>query len=279
MIFVWVLLLLSSCNPVATPEKVPESPRVAYALNYPLYSFALRIAGEEMDIQPLFGNPSRKEIASLQQADYILLSGTGESKWINWVTLPEEKLVDCSSSFRDRYIRMGEAKKHQHGPQGNHSHDEVASLTWLDPTLAVEQARAIQKVLSPTSDAAFQALKEQLMLIDSQLESRFSSLNGAPILFSHPVYQYLERRYNLNGKSMHWEPNEMPSEGEWRALAQLNREFNAFIMIWEAPPLPETETRLQAMGIRSLVFETMEIPPREGNFLTIMRANIERLTF
>jgi len=33
---------------------------------------------------------------------------------------------------------------HTHGPEGEHAHENLASTTWLDPILAVEQARAIQ---------------------------------------------------------------------------------------------------------------------------------------
>ena len=45
-----------------------------------------------------------------------------------------------SAGFADRYIE-GETYTHSHGPGGDHEHGELAFTTWLDPTLAVEQAR------------------------------------------------------------------------------------------------------------------------------------------
>ncbi len=60
-----------------------------------------------------------------------------------------------------------------------------------------------------------------------------------PVVFSHPVYQYLKARYSINGQSVHWEPDAMPEERLWREFADLIRRHPAKWMIWEGKPLPE----------------------------------------
>ena len=63
--------------------------------------------------------------------------------------------------------------------------------------------------------------------VDAQLEASFGAAPGAPLLFSHPVYQYLALRYGLNARSLHWEPDAVPSDAEWRRLAVLLAEHPA----------------------------------------------------
>ena len=41
------------------------------------------------------------------------------------------------------------------------------------------------------------------------------------VLFSHPVYQYFEAGYGINGRSVHWEPGEMPDDAKWGELTAL----------------------------------------------------------
>jgi len=48
-------------------------------------------------------------------------------------------------------------------------------------------------------------------------------------------------------------------------------------MIWEGEPHPESVAQLQLMGIKSAVFDPVGNVPEHGDFLSIMRQNIENL--
>ncbi|MEE8558488.1 MAG: hypothetical protein V3T14_11455, partial [Myxococcota bacterium] len=102
-------------------------------------------------------------------------------------------------------------------------------------------------------------------------------LSDAPLVFSHSVYQYLERRYGLNGRSVHWEPDEMPEDASWSALEALLEEHPAKGMIWEGEPLPETELRLQSLGVQSVLFLPCGNMPEPDDWLNTMRENAARL--
>ena len=106
----------------------------------------------------------------------------------------------------------------------------------------------------------------------------FLRLNGRPVLFSHPVYQYLERRYGINGESLHWEPDEAPSTPAWIELQQLVSSHPATIMLWEDEPIEETRARLADAGIVNVPFQTAANRPEEGDYLEVMKKNAERLT-
>jgi zinc transport system substrate-binding protein len=103
-----------------------------------------------------------------------------------------------------------------------------------------------------------------------------AQLGSAPVLFSHPVYQYLERRYQLNGRSLHWEPDADPGESEWSSLAQLLESRPATLMVWEGEPLPETVRRLSALGITTVVVEPAADAGPGADFLKRQLANVAR---
>jgi len=48
-------------------------------------------------------------------------------------------------------------------------------------------------------------------------------------------------------------------------------------MLWEAPPLAATEARLRERGVTTVVFDPAGQSPSEGDFLSVMRANVARL--
>jgi zinc transport system substrate-binding protein len=97
------------------------------------------------------------------------------------------------------------------------------------------------------------------------------------MLASHPVYQYLADAYGLRIESMHFEPDQALSPEDLQALDALLARHPAKLMLWEAPPLPETEEQLRDRGIAIVVFDPAAQPPPSGDFLTVMTGNAKRL--
>ncbi len=102
-------------------------------------------------------------------------------------------------------------------------------------------------------------------------------LGDTPIVFSHPVYQYLQRRYGFNGHSVHWEANQAPTTRQWRELDALVASHGPRLMIWEAEPLSQTRAELETRGIGSLVFSPAANTPVSGDFLDVMDVSISAL--
>jgi len=266
---------------------------VVYTTNYPLAYFAERIGGDRVrvefpappEVDPAYWSPSAEEIAAYQAADVILLNGAGYEGWVAKTSLPESKLVNTSAGLEERYLVAEDAVMHTHGPEGEHEHENVAFTTWLDPTLAIEQARAIRDALAellPGAEAelqiGFEALEADLTEIDGRLEAWAAGRAGQALLASHPVYQYLARRYELNLRSVHFEPDEVPTAGGWRDLAALMQGHSADWMLWEGRPLDETSGRLASdYGVGSVVFAPVGNRPASGDYLDAMRANVEAL--
>jgi zinc transport system substrate-binding protein len=292
--------LLTACE--QTPESNTQSvikpvfsaslPANILTVNYPLQYFTQRIGGEFIAARypgppgkdPAYWKPGIDTVLDYQQADLIVLNGIGYANWIQQVSLPLGKQVDTSADFSDRLLPVADNVAHTHGPQGDHVHDDMAFTVWLDPQLATLQTRAIHSALLPLLpnqqellDVNLQVLTEELQMLDNDLAQAFGQRKGRQIIYSHPVYQYLDHRYDLKGFSVHWEPDAIPSANEFAQLENMS----GAVMIWEAEPLPEVSAKLSEMGITSVVFNTCATQPDSGsgldNYLHVMQENIEQI--
>ena len=265
---------------------------IVYTVNYPLKYFAERIAPDHAQIvfpappgvDPAYWKPDVKEISSYQKADLILLNGANYAKWVSKVSLPRSKLVDTSSGFKERYITTNEGVTHTHGTDGKHAHENLAFTIWLDPTLAVKQAEAITEALirlKPELKDTFQnnndILKKNLVAIDREIDEIVAHNRKIPLIASHPVYQYLSKRYGLNLKSVHWEPDEIPTDKQWMELKDILKDHPAQWIIWEGEPKQTIVGQLQTRGINSLVFDPCGNVPEQGDFLSVMETNVQNL--
>ena len=271
----------------------PETERLSvFAANYPLAYFAERIGGDRLavnfpvpaNVDPPYWEPDAETIAQIQKADMIVLNGADYEKWLTHVSLPKLKEVDTSAGFKQAYINIETAVTHSHGPDGMHSHAGIAYTTWLDFDQAAKQAGDLAQALirrhsdlKPLFLDNLARLQADLKTLDEALLQVGKASENRPILGSHPVYQYLARRYQLNMQSVHWEPNLMPPAGEWTVLQNILTGHPARLMIWEAQPNQDVVARLKAMGITSLVFDPCAQRPASGDFLSVMRANIADL--
>lgn len=289
-------LALSGCGPSGGPEPKAFSgtgkPKVL-TTNYPLTWMAERIGGDAVEVEfrapedgdPAFWEPTDADVAAFQSADLILRNGATYEKWADKVSLPELTQVDTSRAFAEQLITIKDEGKHSHGAKGEHSHAGVAFTTWIDLTQAVKQADAIRaafgKLLpdkAATFDTNFAAVKKDLDALDAEVLAAAKVVGNAPLVASHPVYQYFARRYALNIKSVLWEPETVPDEAAMADLAKILADHPAAVMLWEGDPAPESVRMLQSIGVKSIVFDPCGNRPGEGaDFLSVMKANAENL--
>lgn len=268
---------------------VADAPvRVAVA-NYPLKYFTERLAGSHVQVvypvpadeDPAFWKPKDDDVAAFQQADLIIMNGATYSKWADKVTLPRRKTVDTAGGFKDQFIVVANATKHSHGPGGEHSHSGTAFTTWLDLQQAIAQAQVVSEALIKKLPAAkdeieknFAALRTDIEALDTRLAAAGKKLAGQPLVASHPVYQYLARRYSLNLKDVLWEPEEVPTAEQMGDLKKLVAGHPAKWMIWEGEPAKESVAKVQTLGLQSMVFDPCGNTPEGGDWLSVMTDNV-----
>jgi len=263
-----------------------------YTVNYPLYYFAERLGGDSVDVHfpvpadrdPAFWMPPIMLLSEYQQADLILLNGAGFAKWLDKVSMPRSRVVDTSRSFKADFIPVENAVTHSHGSEGEHSHIGTASTTWLDMQQAIKQAEAVAKALirrlpenKGTIEHNLHALKKELSDMDTALAQFAKEGKVSGLLASHPRYEYLARRYHMEIRSQQWEAGEIPSDEQMVEVNALLNDSPASWMIWEKKPDPKAISLLEELNIKSIVFDPLINKPLEGDFMSVMQDNIERL--
>ncbi|WP_395735447.1 metal ABC transporter substrate-binding protein [Prosthecobacter sp.] len=304
LLFSCLAIVLAGCKPSAPApaEKAAESPASPAAAksgkpqvlvaNYPLQYFAQRIAGDAVDVRflapkgedPAFWQPDEAAITAFQNADLILMNGANYSKWADKVTLPESKVVDTSAAFSSGFIEVRDATTHSHGPGGEHSHSGTAFTTWIAFNQASMQAQAVSEALIklvPSAQESItkntQALKGELDALDARMTAVGRRLVQYPLVASHPVYHYMARRYGLNIKSVLWEPETAVDDTALNDLRGVLANHRARWMIWEGEPSKANVDKLASIGIQSVVFDPCGNVPASGDFMSVMKTNVEAM--
>jgi zinc transport system substrate-binding protein len=169
------------------------------------------------------------------------------------------------------------------GCEGEHAHAVLASVTWLDPKLAIAQAQVVKeelvKLVPDSADAIeanLDALVADLQSLDEEFEPTFAQSSGLWTA-SHPAFSYIGRRYSLELEIVHWQPSNFPSDDQWHEFEELVGGRPTFWMFWEDDPVQKTVDRLRDLGVSIVVFRPGGTRPTKGDYLTVMRGNLERL--
>ncbi len=266
-----------------------QTKKVVQSTNYPLHYFAQRLAGASFQLDyivdpeedPAFWKPDTEAIAAFQKADIVLKNGADYEKWMERASLRRAPLVDTSKAFSSNFIQV-EGKEHRHGDGTVHSHAGTAYTTWIDFSQAAQQAQAVAARFRQTDPADAAAIDERL----SALMGELAELNGRmkafgtawgdkPLVASHPIYHYLARAYGLAIEPLEWEPDMEMEESDLADLKALLKKHPAKWMIWEEEPTPENVAAIAELGVGSVVFDPCANLPEEGDWLSMMQANVE----
>lgn len=288
-----VALGLAACSERPTTPTA-QAPYVLASF-YPLTYFAKRIAQDTVDIgcplpegaDPVFWQPDRQEITSLQGAALILVNGASFEHWVDKVSLPESRLVDTSRGFDARFLKF-ETVTHSHGAGGAHTHEGTDGHTWLDPHNAKLQSQAIHDAFvkvwpqhATRFAAGLSALHQDLDALDQELQALTGKLGDAGLLASHPAYNYLAARYGWKLTNLTLDPEGEPSDADREAIAKALAPRKT-VLLWEVEPKAAMLAEVEALGLRSVVFSPCESLPKARaeageDYLSVMRGNLARL--
>lgn len=295
-----LLCLILGCNnsPLNTAQ---NSTPVVYTTFYPTYYFAQRIAGNLIQLEcptpededPIFWEAYKQPeiVQQYQQADLIILNGAKFTKWVENVSLPQDKIVNTAKPFEKDFIIIKDATVHRHGDGKEHSHAGLDGHTWIDPINAKIQAKEIKKALGKLLpkhisilDANFTKLENDLEALNKTLiEYQKNEKSNQPLLASHPAYNYIARRFDWNIKNLDLDPEVMPSEETFTKIRKILQSHSAKFILWETYPKQEIAQRFKdELSLESIEFSPCELLSSEEkqqglDYLAIMKKNLENL--
>lgn len=282
----FALVLLATALPAFAQKKT-----VVQSTNYPLHYFAERLATDafelnyivDPEVDPAFWKPGKSDVGAFQKADLILRNGADYEKWIKRVSLKTSPQVDTSKAFSAKFIKT-KGKEHRHGDGTVHSHAGTAFTTWIDLSQAAMQAEAIAARFKQAQPDAAAKIDENLaaLLADlSELDGRLKAFGKAwgdkPLVASHPIYQYFARAYGLKIEGIEWEPEMEIKDSDLADLKAILAKHPANWMIWEDAPSESNIAAVAKLGLKSVVFAPCANRPAEGDWLAVMKANVERM--
>ncbi len=290
-------LLAVGCSEAEPETQVPEPEVIEPALTvftttYPLHYFASRIGGDRINVQfpapegtdPGTWSPSPETILAYQEADLILLNGAEYEGWTATASLPAGSMIDTSAELDDQLIVLDDALTHSHGSEGEHTHERTAAVTWLDLKLAARQAAAVRDALVRQDSAGataytegFEALARDLRALDARLESVAAAASGRTLVGAVPGFEYLARGYGLSLEGAAFDPADPWGDDFWHEVEHaLDHGAEPTLLL----PVPADDAilgRLEEMDLEAILFDPMGGRPSDGDFLSRMNANIDRL--
>ena len=286
IIALFVVAANPGCSRGSESATARDTTPVVAVASHPLAVFVERLAGPHVEVawrvpdgvDPENWRPTADDVAGIQSADLILLNGAGYESWLTTASLPADRVVDTTAGLTDRLIRSS-GPVHSHGPDGEHSHEGLAPITWLDPDLMEAQAGAVKEALVALVPAHQESIESNFGLLRRDIAARFAGIEQAinhrptlPVVYSHPVYQYLQRRYGMNGVAVHWDPRTEPTANQLAELDKVLVSHPSDWFIWEAEPIPANVRILQDRGLSSVVFDPAGAPPAEGDLFDSLDA-------
>lgn len=261
---------------IATERKVQ-----AVASFYPLYDFALHVAGDRATvtslvppgIEPHDWEPTLGDVTRVRSADLLIINGAGFETWAEGIGA--RKIVNTSEGM-ELEVREGAVDPH----------------IWLDPLLAKRQVEAIGAALAQADPPSAEYYNEnasiynaELDSLDSFIRSELSNCEKSEFIAFHDAFGRFAERYGLEQHAIH----DISPEGEvlpqrLQEVIELARELGISVIYSEDlvdPRLAEVVAG-EIPGGRVLVLSPIEgIDAEERaagvDYIAKMRENVANL--
>ena len=296
-------IVASGCG--GTDNDTPEEGRFTIVTTiYPLLYFADRIAGPDVDVLALIGSgveahtfePTPADIQLLASADLIVANGLDLEPWLDRaIDALGDSAVPVVEAANVDGVRQQADEDHQQADEDHQQADEDHRWDphlWLDPVLAaaqVERLRDALVVADPDATDTYVAnaadLLADLTSLDALYASRLADCAQRHFVTTHAAYGYVADRYGLQQIAIAGlTPESEPSPRDLADLVERVRALDLTHVLVEpslSSRVAETlaaETNLDLLPIHQLESVTPDELADHGDYLGLMRANLDSLT-
>jgi zinc transport system substrate-binding protein len=279
-----VSLTFFSCGGPAGDSGSQEQRPLVMAAFYPLQFAAESVGGPAVEVRSLTPSGvephdlelSPSQIRELAEANLVVYLGEGFQPAL------EDALagLDAAKQF--------DALSGKELVRGENEEGEFAldPHIWLDPTMLAsiggqlaEQLSSIAPDRAETFDSNAKRLESELQKLDREFSAGLEQCRSRDIVTSHAAFGYLAARYRLNQVPISGiDPEGDPSPARLAQIARFVEEHHVTTVFFEELAPPDlAETLARETGAKTDVLSPLETAPEEGDYLSEMRANLDRL--
>jgi len=223
--------------------------------------------------------PTTSTAKDISQARLFFGVGAGLDFWA-------EKLVRASNEHA-RTIVLSEGMKlvREEGKHG-HGHETANPHVWLDPLLAMEMIRKIEKTLQETDPQGTHTYRvrsaeyiAKLQALDAEIRETVSTFSIKSFVSFHPAWDYFALRYGLKSVGVIEEsPGKEPSPQRLQAIVKAIRHYHIRAVFAEPQLNPKTaEVIAHEAGVKVIMLDPEGGLPGRETYLGLMRYNLARL--
>lgn len=251
----------------------PTPLRVVVAL-YPLADVFEIVKGAEItNLTGAGGDPhdlelSPQQIGRISTADlFVYLGGGFQPAVEDAAGSTDGRTFDAIEALRQRGVSLRDGDSH----------------IWLAPELMVEMAGAIAQEAAEARpdfaeeiDGARKARQVRLSILHEEFRKGLADCEVKHIVSAHASFGYLADAYGLTSLGITADPESEPTPRRLQEVVEYVRTNGVTTVFYdESPAIAETiagETGAEVARLNSL-----EVPPDEGDYLDVMRSNLQVL--
>lgn len=306
------IFLLSACG----QEKANKEDRnkekdvlKVYTTVYPLTYFTEEIGKEHVDVQSVLPagvdehtyEPTAKTIIDIADGDLFLYNGLGlepfgekvkdSMKSENVRVVEVGKEIDLNSYKHSHEHDEGTTEESEHSDHEGHNHGGTDPHVWIDPVLAIDMAKVVEKELSRLDpdhkkeyEKNYEELKSKLTKLDKEFRELADQSAHKEFLVSHAAFGYWEKEYGLKQISVAGlSPTNEPSQKQLKNMIETAEKHKIKYVIFEQNVTPKVakvvqkELKAEALQIHNLSVLTEEDEANKENYFTLMERNIQTL--
>lgn len=264
-------------------------PRVVAGF-YPLEFLARRVAGPQAQVTSL-AQPgveahdlelTPQQVAGLGSADLVLLlKGFQPAADDSAAQEAPDRTLDLSTvePLLQGYVPLEEGELHE-DEKGADPH------VWLDARRYANLAQAVADALAERDPARAETyrtnaglLRQQLQTLHEEYAAGLATCARRDLVTSHNAFGYLARAHSLQQLAVAGlTPEEDPSPARLAEVTRLAKDRKVTTIFFEeAASAKVAQTLASEVGAKAAVLSALESAPEQGDYFTVMRANLATL--
>lgn len=282
------LTACSTADTSTTDESPSPSGLEVVASLYSAQFLAERIGGQYVTVQPLTAGGADphdleltpQQVGEVQDADAVLYISQFQAAVDEAVTQAQGEVVDLSEG-----LTLRESDEHAREAEGEQAHVTDPHI-WLDPVLMAKMATTVANSLGdadPQHRAQFQAnadkLRSELAELDQTYQAGTADCAIRTMVVSHEAFGYLADQYGFQQKGISGlSPENEPSAAAVAELVDFVRDTGVSTVYTEVAVDPSVAQTIAAeAGAQTATLNPLGAAPEQGDYLTVMRENLDTL--